>query len=79
MCGRHLAYSIIIDGGFVFISAQPMDCGDAPDVLLSIGDCADGWQTVCRFIRTLERSGIASLKRRPIELGEGGRDSWIIA
>ena len=78
ICGRHLAYSILIDGGFIFVSAQPMDGGDAPDALFSIGDCEDGWRTTCRFVRTLERSGIASLKQRPLGIGEGGRDSWVI-
>jgi hypothetical protein len=76
--GRLLSYVIAIDGGFIFVSAQPMDSIEPLELLFSIGDTTDGWQTVCRFVRTLERSGITSLQRRPLEIGEGGRDSWII-
>ena len=79
VCGRQLVYSILIDGGFIFVSAQAMDLIEPPEMLFSIGDTTDGWQTTCRFVRTLERSGITSLQPRPLEIGEGGRDSWIIA
>jgi hypothetical protein len=79
VCGCHLAYSIVIDGGFIFVYAQPMDSAEPLELFFSIGDEAEGWRTVCRFVRAFERSGIRSLKDRPIELGDIGRDGWVIA
>jgi hypothetical protein len=47
--------------------------------LLTIGDGPDGWQTICRLVAALERSGIKSLTPKPIELGTPGLpDSWVI-
>lgn len=78
-CGRHLLYSIKLDGGFVFVSAQLMDGpADSLESLLTVGDCANGWTHLCRLVSALERSGCRSLQR-PIELGETGPDSWVIA
>ena len=78
MCGRQLSYAIVIDGGFIFVGAQSMDSIEPLELLFSIGDTTDGWRTVCRFVAALERSGIASLKERPIELGESGPNSFVI-
>lgn len=76
--GRHLSYAIVIDGGYIFVRAQPMDSIEPLELLFSIGDCRDGWRTVARFVAALERSGITSLKERPIELGEPGPGSFVI-
>jgi hypothetical protein len=80
VCGRFLSYQIYLDGGFIFVSSpQSMDLGEeAQTPLFSIGDTKEAWPIVCRFVQALERSGITSLKEKPIEIGEGGRDSWII-
>ncbi|MGA7394652.1 MAG: hypothetical protein WCC08_22525 [Terrimicrobiaceae bacterium] len=80
LCGRKLFYSIVLDGGFVFVSVQPMDSGEPLETLLVVGDCSEHWRQVCRLIQALERSGIESLKSRPIELGTpGSPDSWVIS
>jgi hypothetical protein len=77
-CGRHLSYVILLDGGWVFLSATPLDSLSEPESLLSVAD-GEGWPTICKLVKALERSGITSLQR-PIEIGEGGNpDSWIIA
>jgi hypothetical protein len=78
MCGRCLFYSILLDGGFVFLSAQPMDSGDSLEKLVTVGDCADGWRTVCRLVEALEHSGITSLHPRPLELGEMDPNGFVI-
>jgi hypothetical protein len=74
--GRWLWYSVMIDGGFVFLSACLMDKGDEPQQLLSVGDCSKGWETIARLIGALERNQVKSLER-PIEAGEG-RDGFVI-
>jgi hypothetical protein len=76
--GRQLHYSILLDGGFVFLSVQPLDGGDS-ERLVGVGDTVDGWQTVCRLVSALERSGIKSLTPKPIELGTPGMpDCFVI-
>jgi hypothetical protein len=78
--GRHLFYSLLLDGGLVFVSVQPMDSVESLEKLVILPDGADGWRTVCRFVLALERSGRQSLTPRPIELGTpGSPDSWVIA
>ena len=81
MTGKYLAYSIVLDGGFIFVSSpQSMDLGEEPlEPLFSIGDTSEGWPIVCRFLAALERSGLTSLKEKPIQIGSGGKDSWLIA
>jgi hypothetical protein len=79
LCGRSLFYAIVLDGGWIFVSAQPMDGGDPMEKLITVGDTTKGWQSVASLIRTLERSGLQSLTR-PIEIGTPGHpDSWVIA
>lgn len=80
MSGRFLSYEIYIDGGFIFVSTpQAMDLGEEREPLFSIPDTKEKWPIVCRFVQSLERSRITSLKERPIEIGEGGKDSWLIS
>jgi hypothetical protein len=79
LSGRHLFYSVLLDGGFVFLSAQPMDCGDSLEKLVAVGDGPTGWQTICHLIVALERSGITCLTPKPIQLGEpGSPDCFVI-
>jgi hypothetical protein len=58
-----------------------MDSGEPLESLFSIGDTKEGWPVVCRFLMALERSGLASLKEKPIEIGGegGGKNGWVIA
>ena len=68
--GRHLAYWVVLDGTFVFLSAQVLDACDPSEQLMSIGDTKEGWETIGKVIGALERHNIKSLKR-PIEAGTG--------
>ena len=78
--GRHLSYTLKTDGGWIFLSVQPMDTGDPPEILLITVDGPLGWQTSCNLVRALERSGISKLQPRPLELGEpGSKDCWVIS
>ncbi len=79
LSGRHLFYTLVLDGGFLFFYAQPMDTGEPLDRILTIGDTRDGWNVVARLLQAFEHSGVSSLQR-PITLGEApGRNSFIIA
>jgi hypothetical protein len=77
VCGRHLFYSIKLDGGWVFLSAQLLDAIDCLEPLLSLAD-GEGWPTICRLVKALERGEIKSLQK-PIETGLEGSNGWIIA
>jgi hypothetical protein len=55
--GAHLAYIAKLDGGWVFFSAQPMDSGGEAECLLRAANGPEGWSTICRLVRSLERSG----------------------
>ena len=76
--GKHLSYTITLDGGFLFLRVQLLDACDPPEALMSVGDTKQGWETVSRVVGAMERNNIKSLER-PIELGSGGPNSWIIA
>ena len=78
---RHLLYNIVIDGGFIFFSVQGLDSGQPLESLLTIGETVPGWRTVCSLITSLENSGLKSLDKRPIELGEIGSNegSFVIS
>jgi hypothetical protein len=80
VCGKWLAYRIALHGGGAFLSAQLMDAGDEPDLLLRVRDDAAGWQTVSRVVAALEKHEIRSLAR-PIEIGTpaDGDDCIVIA
>ena len=76
VCGQFLFYTVALYGPEIRLSAQPMDTGDAPDLLLRSRDNAAGWQTVRGVIAALERHEIKSLER-PIEAGTG-EFGWVI-
>jgi hypothetical protein len=79
MTGRFLAYNVLLDGGWIFLSAQLMDKADPPESLASFADGPDGWKQVCAIVRGLERDQIKSLAK-PIELGGGsGPNGWVIS
>jgi hypothetical protein len=70
---------ITIRSSWIWLYACSLDEGDQPEFLFNIGDGPEGWITVRRFIQALERSGIKSLKERPIELGTpGSPDCFVI-
>jgi hypothetical protein len=78
MYGRHLLYVIKLDGGFVFLSACPMDRGDVPEQLLSVGDGPRGWDTLTKLAARLERHRIKALQPRPLEIGPSGPLGFVI-
>jgi hypothetical protein len=80
LCGRSLSYWVYLSGGWIWISVREMDnASDKPDIFFHLGGTPQGWTSCRRFIAALERSGIESLKERPIRLGEGGPNSFVIA
>ena len=70
VAGSELLICVSLRGGRIWLSACGMDKADPPELIFNIGDTPSGWVLVRKFIQALERSGIKSLKGRPIELGE---------
>ena len=80
LCGSQILIHLALRGGWIWVSACGMDEPDQPELLFNVGDGPEGWVTVRRFVMALERSGVTSLKERPIHIGnETGPDSWTIA
>jgi hypothetical protein len=78
LSGRSLSVRVALRGGWIWVSACSMDEADQPELPFNIGDGPEGWTTVRRFVAALERSGLKSLKERPIRIGaETGPDSFI--
>jgi hypothetical protein len=74
-----LAYNVLLDGGWIFLSAEILDRADPPESLASFADGPDGWKQVSAIVRCLERDQIKSLTK-PIELGGGeGPNAWVIS
>jgi|SRR6476620_7680422 hypothetical protein len=81
VCGRWLFYTVALYGPQIRLSAQPMDTGAAPDLLLRDRDNENGWQTARGVIAALQRYEIKSLER-PMEAAGDDRDDangWVIA
>ena len=76
LVGAQLYYRVALRGGWIWVGAAGLDEGDLPP-LFNIGDGPSGWVTLRRFIQALERSGITSLRERPVQIGEGA-DGWVI-
>jgi hypothetical protein len=81
LVGRSFLYWCELRGGWIWVSVREMDNASAdPDVFFNLGDGPEGWASVRNFIAALERSGLTSLKERPIHLGSGeGPNSFTIA
>ena len=79
LCGRALYYWIAIRATWIWVAASSLDeRSGIPDFLFNVGDGPQGWSDVRRFVQALERSGITSLKERPIHIGDGGPNSFVI-
>jgi hypothetical protein len=79
LSGRQLLFRIALRGGWIWISACGMDEPDLPQFLFNIADGPSGWTTVRKFVQALERSGVTSLKERPITIGTpGSPDCFVI-
>ena len=78
LAGASLFYRISLRGGWIWICGGSLDEG-YPELLFNIGDGPEGWIVVRRFVVALERSGITSLRERPVQIGEvGTRDCFVI-
>jgi hypothetical protein len=75
--GKHFCFHVMIDGGFVFVSAQLMDLGEEPLALATFSDTKQGWQDTLSLIKALERNEVKSLQK-PIEAGTGPH-GWVIS
>jgi hypothetical protein len=69
--GKHLLYSIGLDGGWVSLRVALLDRGAEPELIVTVADGPKGWTQLCSLVRMFERDGIKSLEK-PIELA-GGR------
>jgi hypothetical protein len=67
-----------LQGGWVWVSACGNDEGGGPEFVCNFPDTSKGWCEVRRLVQALERSGIRSLKERPIRIGESGPGSYVI-
>ena len=78
LVGDFLAFEIVLDGGFIFVRAQPCDSADPLELLCTFPDNSTGWQDTCRLIAACIRNQIKSLSPRPLEIGEGknGFGDW---
>jgi hypothetical protein len=77
--GQHLAYTLKVDGNWIFLSVQALDGAAPPELLLRAADGSTGWTQATKLVAAFERSGVRTLQVRPIELGEpGNSDSWAI-
>jgi hypothetical protein len=78
--GHAFFFQISLRGSWVWVALSPLDeTTEPPEFLFNTGDGPAGWSNVRRFIQALERSGLTSLKERPIHIGEGGPNSFTIA
>ena len=78
--GSQLLVRIVIAGGWVWLSAGSFDEGEQPQPICNFGDGPQGWSDVRRLVAALERSGIKSLRDRPVKIGEtGSLDCYVIA
>ena len=80
LSGTQLLIRVALRGSWIWVSACSLDEPERLEFLFNIGDTAEGWITVRRFVQALERSGIKSVRSRPIELGTpGSSDCFVIA
>ena len=80
VCGRWLFYTVALYGPQIHLSAQPMDTGDPPDLLLRDRDN----ERLANDARCHRRAGTDEIKslERPIEAAGEDRDDangWVIA
>jgi hypothetical protein len=56
-----------------------MDGAERPELLFNTADGPAGWTTTRRFVAALERSGVTSLRERPVKIGvSGSPDCFVI-
>jgi hypothetical protein len=79
IAGRHLCYTVTLCGEQARVFAVLLDSPTEPDLLLKVKDTETEWNTVFRFISSLEKYEVKSLER-PIMSGPVGEpDAWIVS
>lgn len=80
MSGRHLAYHIQHDNGFVFVMLREMDSVGEWKCVLSVADTPKSWETIYKLIADLETHEVKSLEK-PIQIGNSfdGPDCTVIS
>ncbi len=76
--GKHLGYQIQHDNTALFLRLREMDGGEEWDCVLSLLDTVKSWETIYDLVSKLEQHEVKSLQR-PIEIGSGGPNSYLIA
>ena len=70
LSGSQLLIRVALRSTWIWVSACGMDEPERLEFLFNIGDTPPGWVLVRRFVAALERSGIKTVRERPIELGQ---------
>jgi hypothetical protein len=79
LCGSQMLVRVAIQGTWIWIAVGSLDEASSPEPLFNVADGPQGWTTVRAFVAALERSGIKSLRERPVQLGEvGSPDCFVI-
>jgi len=77
LCGSQLLIRVALQGGWVWLAVCSLDEGEPPEPICNFSDTPQGWIDVRRLVAALERSGVRSLRERPIVIGQPGQpDSY---
>ena len=80
LVGSQLLLRLELRGTWIWLSAYGLDEGGSePEAICNFGDTPQGWLDVCKLVQALERSGVKSVRDRPVKIGEtGSRDCYVI-
>jgi len=79
IAGSQMLVRVAIQGTWIWVAVGSLDEASSPEPLFNVADGPQGWTTVRAFVAALERSGIKSLRERPVQLGEvGSPDCFVI-
>jgi hypothetical protein len=79
MSGRHLAYQIKLDNGWLFFRACEMDGAKWHQILNAVVANTDSWDFLKGLLAALEREQIRDLETRPLQIGPVGPSGYVIA
>ena len=80
MSGRHLAYQIKLDNGWLFFRAAMMDAPEKwHDILTAVAANTDSWDFLKGLLAALEREQVRDLEKRPLQIGAIGPSGYVIA
>ena len=78
LSGSQLLIRVALRGSWIWVSACSLDEAERLEFLFNTADGPEGWVLVRRFVAALERSGIKSVRERPLQLGEVGSDDCFV-